>query len=311
MAYNRVSHGGGAVPTTLTSSIGAGDATFTLDASSGWPDGSVGPFYVVLGVGLATEEKVLVTARSGTSCTGVSRGADGTSASAHASGEAVIHVFSATEADEANQLVDQTLGAVTTKGDLLVATGASALIRLAAGVNDLLLVSDSATASGLKWAVLPTGALGTGVVTEAKLATDAVTAAKIAAGAVGASEIADGAVGTAEIATDAVTSDEIAANAVDTAELVDDAVTTAKIADSVWKYGTYSGTTDGSGIIEFAHGASFTPDAVLISATFTGSGANNARLFSKDATNLSVRYITDGGGNLSATAVSGSYLCFP
>lgn len=38
-----------------------------------------------------------------------------------------------------------------TKGDLLVATGASALTKLAVGSNDQVLVVDSSTASGLKW----------------------------------------------------------------------------------------------------------------------------------------------------------------
>lgn len=290
MPYQRVSHGGGAVPTTLTSSITSGDSALTIDDAAGWPDGSIGPFYVVLGSGLATEEKVLVTSRTGTSLTGVSRGVDGTSASAHAAGETVVHVLSATEADEANKLVAQTLGVVSTKGDLTPATGSGALGRLPAGANGLPLITDSSATTGLKWAALPAAAL----------ATDSVGSAQIQANAVGAAELATGAVGTTELADSSVTSIKIA----------DGSVTGSKIANSFMVWGTYSGTTDGNGVVTFAHGAPFTPVTIIVSAVYTSPGTNNARLFNKDATNLEVRYTIDGGGNLTATAVNGSFVVF-
>lgn len=45
------------------------------------------------------------------------------------------------------------LSTATTKGDLLAATGSSTVVRLGVGTNNHALVADSATATGLKWAV--------------------------------------------------------------------------------------------------------------------------------------------------------------
>jgi hypothetical protein len=50
-------------------------------------------------------------------------------------------------ADEANQAVVATLGAVTTAGDLLIATGAHALGRLGIGANGTVLASNGTTAA--------------------------------------------------------------------------------------------------------------------------------------------------------------------
>lgn len=176
MAYARLQHGGGAVPTTLTGSITSGATTAALAVSTGWPDGSTGPFYVVFDQGLATEEKVLVTSRTALTLTIATRAVDGTSASAHGAGAPVAHVFSATEADEANILVHGILGTVTTKGDLTPATGAGTLGRLAAGTNALPLVADSTQATGLKYAALTTAGIGDTQVTPAKLSDASYTA---------------------------------------------------------------------------------------------------------------------------------------
>ena len=46
---------------------------------------------------------------------------------------------------------------LTTKGDLIAATGASTPARLAVGANDTVLTADSTAASGVKWAVPATG----------------------------------------------------------------------------------------------------------------------------------------------------------
>lgn len=59
--------------------------------------------------------------------------------------------------------IDTTMGTmvpkslVTTKGDLIAATGASTPARLAVGTNDQVLVADSTTATGLKWATPTAG----------------------------------------------------------------------------------------------------------------------------------------------------------
>jgi len=48
---------------------------------------------------------------------------------------------------------------VDAKGDLIAATGADAVARLAVGSNDQILVADSSTATGLKWAAASSGAV--------------------------------------------------------------------------------------------------------------------------------------------------------
>jgi hypothetical protein len=98
----RRQHNGGAVQTTITVGIGSGDLSMTLAASTGWPDGSVGPFFAVLDRGLTTEEKILITSRSANTLTVTTRGVDGTTATTHASGAAIFPVWTAIEADEAN-----------------------------------------------------------------------------------------------------------------------------------------------------------------------------------------------------------------
>ena len=52
--------------------------------------------------------------------------------------------------------IDKTIQ--TTKGDLVVVTGASPPVRLGVGANDTLLTADSAQASGVKWAAAAGGA---------------------------------------------------------------------------------------------------------------------------------------------------------
>src|SRR6266705_4288606 len=113
MSYVRIEHAGGALSTTLATDITSGDTSLSLTAGSTWPTGGTGPFYLVIDPTLSSEEKILATARSTNSLTGLTRGVDGTAAAAHSAGAVIKHIFSAVEADEANQLVKQTLGSVT------------------------------------------------------------------------------------------------------------------------------------------------------------------------------------------------------
>jgi len=48
---------------------------------------------------------------------------------------------------------------VDAKGDLIAATGADAVARLAVGSNDQILVADSSTSTGLKWATAASGGM--------------------------------------------------------------------------------------------------------------------------------------------------------
>lgn len=173
MAKTRRAYTGGAASTTTSSTIASsGTTSFTIAAYTGWPYGS-DPFHVVVEPGTANEEKILVT-RSGSTDTTINvyatpsvaanRGADGTSAAAHSSGSTVFPVFTALDADEANELAST----MTTKGDI-VTHDASSFERLAVGTNNYVLVADSAQATGLKW----------GQVQTAGLADDSVTSAKV------------------------------------------------------------------------------------------------------------------------------------
>lgn len=195
-AFARRQFAGAAVATTLTASINSTDTTCSLAATTGWPSSAGVSFYVVIDPGTSVEEKCLATI-SGSTLT-LTRGQDDTAGANHASGATIYPVFTANDADEANEVAAK----LTTKGDLLVTTG-SALNRLAVGTNDQVLLADSAATNGVKW----------GTVSAAGLASDAVTTAKI---------------------LDAnVTEAKLASNAVATAKIADNAVTQAKLADRV------------------------------------------------------------------------------
>lgn len=189
MAKTRRAYTGASVSSTTSSAIAAsGTTSFTVSAATNWPYGS-DPFYVVLSPGTASEEKVLVS-RTNTGDTTINiasdavRGLDGTSAVSHDSGATVYPVFTAVDADEANELAAMW----ESKGDL-VSHGASTFARLAVGSDDTVLIADSSAGSGLAW----------GQVDTANIAADAITNAKIAAGAVDTAELAAGAVTETEL----------------------------------------------------------------------------------------------------------------
>ena len=191
MTVDRREYAGGAVSTTTTATLAstnAGSVTVGLNANTGWPFGS-NKFFVVFEPGTANEEKVLVSrASSGDSSITVAsdsdRGLDGTTAVTHASGATVYPVFTATDADEANELASMW----EAKGDL-VSHGVSTFARLAVGSDDYVLTASSGASSGLAWGLVDTDSI----------AADAVTAAKIAAGAVDTAELASGAVTEAKL----------------------------------------------------------------------------------------------------------------
>ena len=174
MAKTRRAYTGGAASTTTSAAIASsGTTSFTITAYTGWPYGA-DPFSVVVEPGTAHEEKMLVV-RSGSTDTTLSvystpsvaanRGIDGTSAVAHSSGATIYPVFTALDADEANEMAST----LTTKGDLF-AHNASTFTRLAVGTDDYALVADSGEATGIKWAQLATASLADSAVTSAKLA---------------------------------------------------------------------------------------------------------------------------------------------
>jgi hypothetical protein len=104
---------GAAPETELASGISDVSSAFNVvgGGGAGYPTGAVGNFFVVIDPETANEEKILCTSRAtdAFSCAG-GRGADDTIAVSHASGAKVRHVFTKTDADEANAHVNATTG---------------------------------------------------------------------------------------------------------------------------------------------------------------------------------------------------------
>lgn len=163
MAFVRRDFAGGAVSTgiTVVGDLGTGTTTITLSASTGWPAGTNGPFYVVIDKGNSNEEKALITSRSGTTLTVNARGVDGTSAATHTSGCPISHCHTAVDDDEANAAVFNTIGKVSAAEDLIVGSGLNAFKRLAKGTNGQLL---QVVAGALAYGALPAGAVTAGVI---------------------------------------------------------------------------------------------------------------------------------------------------
>jgi hypothetical protein len=135
---------GAAAPTTITSNITSSSTSLTLTSTTGWPTGT---FSLVIDPGLAGEEKMLATSRSGSTVTITTRGYDGTTATSHLAGAIIYPSPTAIDFDEANNLINLP----TTKGDILAATGAGAMARVGVGTNNSFLVADSSQTAGVKW----------------------------------------------------------------------------------------------------------------------------------------------------------------
>jgi hypothetical protein len=148
-AFQRRQYAGSAVPTTTTSLLTVGGTSVTILATTGWPSQADVPFYVVIGAQSAFEEKCLATI-SGNTLTLV-RAQDDTTAYEHSIGAKVYPVFTANDADEANELVSK----LTTKGDLLVTDG-NGLFRLGVGTDGYFLKAASSASVGVEWASIPT-----------------------------------------------------------------------------------------------------------------------------------------------------------
>jgi microcystin-dependent protein len=177
----RKGYKGAPAKAVLTSTATDSDLSFVVDTVAGWA--TTFPFYCVVEPGTSKEEKVKVTAISGVTLT-VVRAQDDTAAQGHNDSAAIYPVFTADEADEANEIAS----VMTTKGDL-IGTNGSSINRLGIGTNTHVLQADSTATNGFKW----------GQVVEAGIADSAVTSAKIANGTIIADDLADSAVTSAKI----------------------------------------------------------------------------------------------------------------
>jgi hypothetical protein len=243
---------GNAQATTITADLNPG--VYTIYASSlvgndDWPDGSIGPFFVVVNRGKNNEEKILCESRTDGTILVVNpggRGADETPESSHTINSSIEHVFTATDADEANLHVNSSVNVhdIADTADLLVMDdprlGTAAYKDVPAGSppgdasntqvvmgNDSRLFDDR-TPEDNSVTTIKIVDLN---VTTAKIASNAITAGKIATNAVDTPQIASGAVETTQIADSAVTTAKIDSNSVTTAKIVNENVTTTKIAN--------------------------------------------------------------------------------
>lgn len=204
---------GAAASTTTTLNIGVADTSVSIASNTGWPVGA-DPFYVVLSPGTSSEEKCLATI-SGTSLT-LTRAQDDTSAQTHASGTTIYPVFTAVDANQANELASK----MTTKGDLLTTNGTD-INRLGVGTNTHVLQADSTATNGVKWGQVATAGIADAAITTAKIATGAVVADDLATDSVITVKIQDSAVTTAKIANGAVTAAKLDAGAAVQPTIVD------------------------------------------------------------------------------------------
>ena len=152
-AVTRRQYKGAAASTTTTNALGVGDTSVTLTATTGWPSTPAVPFYVVIDPGTSSEEKCSATI-SGSTLT-LTRAQDDTTAAVHSSGATIYPVFSADDADEANQFAST----MTTRGDLLTMGTGPTVARIGIGTNGYVLTSDGTDAA---WAAPAVSGLTSG-----------------------------------------------------------------------------------------------------------------------------------------------------
>jgi len=143
MPYRRKQFVGGAPATSLAAGLTDVATTFDVDDATGYPD-ATNPFVLVIDPGLATEEKVLVAARTGVTCSSITRGYDDTTAQAHSSGAVVQHVLDAGTIDQVNRLANL----LDAKGELLGFDGTNPVAIAADQTDDYALVVKTSEASG-------------------------------------------------------------------------------------------------------------------------------------------------------------------
>ena len=193
---SRRAYKGAAVNNALATPINATDTTISLNTTlSGWATSGT-PFFCVIDPGTTKEEKVCVIYASTTTLTVVDpattsawsasvngRGVDDTSARAHDAGAVIYPVFTAYEANQANELVSKyaSTGA-------MVYQDASSFASLALGTSGYPLLAGAA-------------APAYGQVTATGIANDAVTTDKILNGAVTTDKIAANTIVQADVAT--------------------------------------------------------------------------------------------------------------
>ena len=158
----------------LTTAVNTSAVTLAVTSTAGYP---AAPFTLTLERGTVNQEVTNCTALTGTTFTVVR---DATP-KAHAIGASVEHTSEARDYSEANTHVNQITSATdphpqylkesgfTTKGQVLIATGAGTYAALSVGANTYVPIADSATATGWKWGQVVATSIVDNSITIAKL----------------------------------------------------------------------------------------------------------------------------------------------
>ena len=144
----RRSYEGAAAAAQLTTDLASSTAALTIFCTdlTNWPTGVGGyPFYIVINRGKVNEEKILCSSRTGNVLTVYDvglvngRAADDTSIAAHTANSVVEHIFTATDADEANAHVNASSGVHGLTGSVVGTTDTQTLTNktIAGGSNTL------------------------------------------------------------------------------------------------------------------------------------------------------------------------------
>lgn len=188
---------GNASSTTINGAFNAGATTVSITANTGWP--TTGPFYAVIDPGTASEEKIYVGSISSSNLSSITRGVDGTTDVNHSSGAVIYPVFTAIDADEANQLTST----YANRGGM-VYLGDPSFTQLAIGTaGQVLKVNSGATAP--EWGQVAAAGIASNAVETAKINDSAVTTDKIANSNVTTAKIADASVTSAKLAAPTLT----------------------------------------------------------------------------------------------------------
>lgn len=227
---------GNAAPATLVSTINASVLTFDITPTTGWPTGGVnGKFWVVINRGEATEEKILCLSRSGSTITVDTgeRGMDDTAAATHQAGESVAHCYSAVDAREANEHINnaaldhhtQYMLASGTRHDLTARHSAGTVVPTATPVAIGTALTEGGGSTLARSSHVHT--IGAGAINNSNMfGAGVVNLAAIGTAAVGTDELVDLNVTTGKLADLAVTEAKHADNSVSSRTIADGAIDT-------------------------------------------------------------------------------------
>ena len=335
---SRRSYKGAPVNNSLKTSITDTGTSITLNtAMSGWPAAGA-PFFCVIDPGSTKEEKVCVIVASTDTLTIVDpdvvsswtasvngRNADNTTKRSHDAGAVIYPVFTAYEADEANELVSKYAnpGSMVYQGT--GALGTATFTELAVGTTGYPLVAGSTVPA---YGQLTDVGIASDAVTTAKILNLNVTEGKIADGAVTSAKIADGAIVDADVnASAAIALSKLATGALPTgitvasANIVDLSIVNADVSTSAAIVDTKLATIATAGKVSnsattatnantasaiVARDASGNFSAGTVTAALTGNVTGNVTGSSGSCTGnaATATYATSAGSASSATSAT-------